>query len=133
VGAGAWFARLTQELLGTLGHPVAALGAAVGLTIAVRFVLPWQTAVPLLTVALLPLAEKAGLSPWLIALVALKAGNVFLLPTQNMYYLTLYYGTEERAFTHRQVRPFAWAYAAIVLAMFLLNLGYWRMLGLVAG
>lgn len=129
VGADAWFARLAQDLLATLGHPVIALGAAVVVTMAVRFVLPWQTAVPLLTVGLLPLAEKSGLSPWLVALVALKAGNVFLVPPQNTYYLTLYYGTEERAFTHAQVRPFAWTYAAIVLVVFLLNLPYWRMLG----
>ena len=73
------------------------------------------------------------MSPLIVALVALKAGNVFLLPQQSPINLTLYYGTEERAFGHRQVRPFAWLYAVAVLAGFLLSLPYWRALGLVTG
>ena len=49
------------------------------------------------------------------------------------YYLTLYYGTEERAFGHRDARPVAWVYAAAVLAGFRLSVPYWRALGLVTG
>ncbi|HEY7602470.1 MAG TPA: SLC13 family permease [Methylomirabilota bacterium] len=133
VGADAWFAARAREALGDLTTPAAAIVAAVLLTMTVRFALPWQTAVPLLTVALTPFAQAAGLSPFLMALVALKAGNVFLLPQQSPYYLTLYYGTEERAFGHREARPFAWLYAGAVLAGFLLSLPYWRALGLVTG
>ena len=55
-----------------------AVTAAVLITVVARFALPWQTAVPLLTVALTPFAQAAGLSPFIMALVALKAGNVFL-------------------------------------------------------
>jgi hypothetical protein len=120
-------------VLGELTTPAAALTAAILITVAVRFALPWQTAVPLVTVALSPFAQAAGLSPFIMALVALKAGNVFLLPQQSPYYLTLYYGTEERAFGHREARPFAWVYAGAVLAGFLLSLPYWRALGLVTG
>lgn len=131
VGADVWFARIVRSALGRASaHPVAAVSGAVLITVGLRFLLPWQTAVPLLTVALTPFAQEAGLSPWIVALVALKAGNVFLLPYQNPYYLTLYYGTEERAFTHTQARPFAWVYAGMVLAAFLLSLPYWRPLGL---
>jgi len=130
VGMDAWLAGLVQGALGALRHPALAVAAAVLLTVAVRFVLPWQTAVPLLTVALGPFAQQAGLSPWIMALVALKAGNLFVMPYQNAYYLTLYYATEERAFTHAQTRPFAWAYGVIVLLAFLLSLPYWRALGL---
>jgi di/tricarboxylate transporter len=133
VGADAWFAARAREALGGLTSPASAVAAAVLLTMAIRFALPWQTAVPLLTVALTPFAQAAGLSPFIMALVALKAGNVFLLPQQSPYYLTLYYGTEERAFGHREARPFAWVYAGAVLAGFLLSLPYWRALGLVTG
>jgi anion transporter len=133
VGADAWFAARAREVLGELTTPAAALTAAILITVAVRFALPWQTAVPLVTVALSPFAQAAGLSPFIMALVALKAGNVFLLPQQSPYYLTLYYGTEERAFGHREARPFAWVYAGAVLAGFLLSLPYWRALGLVTG
>ncbi len=130
VGADVWFGRSVEDAFGALTHPAVAVALAVLITIGVRFFLPWQTAVPLLTVALTPFAQAAGMSPWIIALVALKAGNVFLLPYQNSYYLTLYYGTEERAFTHAQARPLAWLYAGIVLAAFLLSLPYWRALAL---
>lgn len=130
VGIDVWFARVLQDALGALTHPAIAVTAAVLITIGVRFFLPWQTAVPLLTVALVPFAQQAGLNPWIIALVALKAGNIFILPYQNSYYLTLYYGTEERAFTHAQARPLAWLYVGILLAAFLLTLPYWRALGL---
>lgn len=133
VGADAWLAAWARAALGDVTSPAAAVAAAVLITIAVRFAMPWQTAVPLLTVALTPFAQAAGLSPLVMALVALKAGNVFLLPQQSPYYLTLYYGTEERAFAHADARPFAWLYAALVLAGFLLSLPYWRALGLVAG
>jgi di/tricarboxylate transporter len=133
VGADAWFAMRARATLGDVTTPAAALAAAVLITVVVRFALPWQTAVPLLTVALTPFGQAAGLSPLIMGLVALKAGNVFLLPQQSPYYLTLYYGTEERAFGHRDARPFAWVYAGAVLAGFLLSLPYWRALGLVAG
>lgn len=113
-----------------MSHPAAVVAAAVIITVGVRFVLPWQTAVPLLTVALGPFAQQAGLSPWIMALVALKAGNIFILPYQNPFYLTLYYATEERVFSHAQARPFAWVYLGITLAAFLLSLPYWRALGL---
>ena len=111
VGADAWFAAWARAALGDVTTPAAAVTAAVLITVVVRFALPWQTAVPLLTVALTPFAQAAGLSPLIMALVALKAGNVFLLPQQSPYYLTLYYGTEERAFGHADARPFAWLYA----------------------
>jgi di/tricarboxylate transporter len=133
VGADAWFAARARAGLGDVTSPAVAVTAAVLVTVAVRFALPWQTAVPLLTVALTPFAQAAGLSPLIVALVALKAGNIFLLPQQSPYYLTLYYGTEERAFGHRDARPFAWIYAAAVLAGFLVSLPYWRALGLVSG
>lgn len=131
VHADAWFAARAREALGDVTTPEAAVTAAILITVLVRFALPWQTAVPLLTVALTPFAQAAGLSPLIMGLVALKAGNLFLLPQQSPYYLTLYYGTEERAFGHRDARPFAWVYAGTVLAGFLLSLPYWRALGLV--
>lgn len=133
VGADAWFAARARAGLGDVTSPAVAITVLVLVTVAVRFALPWQTAVPLLTVALTPFAQAAGLSPLIVALVALKAGNIFLLPQQSPYYLTLYYGTEERAFGHRDARPFAWIYAAAVLAGCLVSLPYWRALGLVSG
>jgi DASS family divalent anion:Na+ symporter len=131
VGAGAWFSQLLSRVIGGAATSrVAILLLAIAITFAVRFLMPWQTAVALLTVTLTPFAQEAGFSPWIIALVALKAGNVFFLPYQSAYYLTLYYGSEERAFSHEQARPFAWVYAGIVVLAFLVSVPYWRLLGL---
>jgi di/tricarboxylate transporter/CRP-like cAMP-binding protein len=126
-----WLGAQASAALGGMTHPAVALVAMLLATAAVRFAVPWQTAVPLLTVALVPVAQAAGLSPLIGALVALKAGNIFLLPHQNAYYLTLFYGTEERAFTHAQARRFGWVYAGSVLVGFLASLPYWRAFGLV--
>jgi hypothetical protein len=111
-----------RAALGDITTPAVAVTAIVLITVLVRFALPWQTAVPLLTVALAPFVETAGVSPLIVALVTLKAGNVLLLPQPSPTYLTLYSGTEERAFSHGQVRPFAWLYPAAVRAGFLLRL-----------
>jgi anion transporter len=131
VGAAAWLSQLLSTMIGgAASSRVAILLAAIAITFAVRFLMPWQTAVALLTVTLTPLADQAGFSPWIIALVALKAGNLFFVPYQSTYYLTIYYGSEERAFSHEQVRPFAWMYAAVVVLAFLVSVPYWRLLGL---
>jgi anion transporter len=131
VGAGAWFSQVLSGSIGSLASaPVAMILLAIAITLAVRVFMPWQTAVSLLVVTLTPFAQHAGLSPWIIAIIALKAGNLFFLPYQSPYYLTLYYGCEERAFSHEQARPFAWAYAAIVVLGFVACLPYWRLLGL---
>src|SRR5262249_11162023 len=129
----AWFASQARTLLGDVTSPAAAVTAAVLITVALRFALPWQTAVPLLTVALTPFAQAAGLSPLIMALVALKAGDPFLLPQRRPYHLPLYAAAEEAAVSRRAARPFGWLYAAAVLAGFLLSLPYWRVLGLVTG
>src|SRR5262249_31563436 len=130
VGASTWLANVTARWTGVLQQPLAVLVASVFFTMLARFLLPWQPAVPLIVVSLVPLMQHAGLHPWIAALVALKAGNVFLMPSQNTFYLSFYYGTEERAFTHESARAFAWVYAGLVLAGFLLSLPYWHALGL---
>ena len=131
VRADAWLGQATTWAFGTMGSASVVVGVAIVVTLAIRTVMPWQTAVPLLTVSLAGVAEAAGVSPWIAALVALKAGSVFFLPYQNTYYLTLYYGTEGKVFTHRGAAPFAWVYAALVVVGFFISLPYWRLLGLI--
>jgi hypothetical protein len=124
-------ADLARQALHGFHHPVLALTALVVATMAVRLVLPWPTAVAILLLAVAPAAQTLGLHPWIVALVTLKAGNIFLFPLQSPDYLTLYYSAEERAFSHAQVRPFAWAYAVMVLLAFLATVPYWWALGLI--
>ena len=59
------------------------------------------------------------------------AVSVWFLPYQSAYYLALYFGTKEQAFTHRQVRPVAWSYGVIYLLAIAAGIPLWRVLGLV--
>ena len=83
-----------------------------------------------LSLTLYPTAVSVGVSPWAIGLVFLLTTNFFLYPAQNVYYLTAYYGTGERGFSHAQARPIALAYAAFTFLALALTLPYWRWLGL---
>jgi CRP-like cAMP-binding protein/di/tricarboxylate transporter len=83
-----------------------------------------------LSLALYPTAVSVGVNPWVIGLVFLLTTNFFLYPAQNVYYLTAYYGTGERGFSHAQARPIALAYAAFTFVALVLTLPYWRWLGL---
>ena len=131
VRADTWLGQATTWAFGGMRSAPVVVGIAIIVTMGIRTVMPWQTAVPLLTVGLAGVAQAAGVSPWIVGLVALKAGSVFILPYQNTYYLTLYYGTEGKVFTHRSAAPFAWVYAGLVVVGFFLSLPYWRLLGLV--
>jgi hypothetical protein len=66
-----------------------------------------------------------------VLLVISTAVSVWFLPYQSAYYLALYFGTKEQAFTHRQVRPVAWSYGAIYLLAVIVAIPFWRALGLV--
>jgi anion transporter len=104
------------------------------LTIAIflaRFILPSFPLVALLTVTIVPIASAAGIQPLPLLLVITTAISVWFLPYQSAYYLALYFGTKEKAFTHSQVRPLAWSYGLIYLVAIVLAVPYWWLLGLV--
>ena len=62
----------------------------------------------------------------------LLASNLWLYPQQSVVYLTAYYGTDERGFSHAQARPLSYAYTAFLFIAILVSIPYWRWLGLVA-
>ncbi len=84
----------------------------------------------LLSLALFGPAQSVGVDPWIVALAVMLATNIWVYPQQNMLYLTAFYATGERAFSHRQARPLALAYPLFVLVALLASVPYWRWLGL---
>ncbi len=100
------------------------------LCLALSLVLRWQAAVPIIIVALSPVARTAGIDPWVVAIVTLTASNTFFMPYQSTIYMALYSGTGERLFRHAQVRPLSVAYAFLVLAGLAISVPFWRTLGL---
>ena len=56
---------------------------------ALSLVLRWQATVPLIVIALAPVASGVGIDPWIVAIVTLTASNTFFLPYQSTIYLAL--------------------------------------------
>jgi anion transporter len=123
--------QLITPILHPLGRsPFLFLGAVALMTIAIRLAVPIQQAVMVMVVAMLPVATQMGYHPFTIVLVVLALSNTWLLPQSNSMYLTVYSGTDEQAFTHRQVRPLAIAHALVGLCAVLASVPYWHLLGL---
>jgi anion transporter len=126
-----WMADRIAATVGDLtATPVVFVLALALLCFAVSFVVRWQAAAPLITIALAPVASAAGVHPFVVGLVALVAGNGFFLPYQSTSYLALCAGTGGKVFAHRQALPAAFAYAAWTLAAVALSVPVWRWMGL---
>jgi anion transporter len=100
------------------------------LCFAISFVVRWQAAAPLITIALAPVASAAGVHPFIVGLIALLAGNGFFLPYQSTAYLALYSGTGGKLFTHAQALPAALAYGIWTMIALALSVPVWRWMGL---
>jgi hypothetical protein len=115
---------------GVVHEPVLFVGGLTVVCFAISFVLRWQAAAPLITIALAPVASSAGMDPWIIAIVTLMACNTFFVPYQNTQYLMLYQGSGGHLFTHLQAQPAAVAYAIVVLLALCASVPVWRVMGL---
>jgi di/tricarboxylate transporter len=96
---------------------------------ALSLVVRWQAAAPLLTLIALPAGASAGVHPFLVALIALVATQVWFLPYQSTVYLALYHGSGE-LFTHARARRMALLWGALVLLSVLAATPAWRWMGL---
>jgi anion transporter len=119
-------------LLQPLGHsPYLFLGAVAVLTLLARLAVPIQQVVLVMVVSLTPVGIQLGYSPFVVALVVLTLSNAWILPQQNSMYLTVFSGTEERCFTHKQVRGLSLVHAGIEILAILASVPFWHYLGLV--
>jgi anion transporter len=100
------------------------------LCFAISFVMRWQAAAPLITIAMAPVASASGVHPFIVGLIAVIACNGFFLPYQSTTYLALYAGTAGKLFTHRQATPAALAYGIWTIIAVALSVPVWRLLGL---
>jgi divalent anion:Na+ symporter, DASS family len=127
----AWIAALASGAVGSLGRePALFVGALAALCMALSLVLRWQAAVPLIVIALAPVASGVGIDPWIVAIVTLTASNTFFLPYQSTIYLALVNGTGSRLFSHAQARPVAIAYAVLTLIGLIASVPIWHVMGL---
>jgi di/tricarboxylate transporter len=126
--------RLAQGLAGD--GPATGLAPVVfvmGLTltcIALSLALRVQASVPLLTVALAPVAVAMHADPWIVAIVALVAGNGFILAYQNSGYIALVTASGGKLFRQHQARPVAIAYFVCTLLGLATSLPLWHLMSL---
>lgn len=134
LGIDTWLIQLIEPGIAPLvQRPMALLLLLATSIYAARFVLPSFPLVSLLVLTVVPITSTAGINPMVLLIVISTAASVWFMPYQSAYYLALYFGTKEQAFTHRQARPMAWAYGAIYLAAIAMGIPFWRMLGMLPG
>ena len=131
LGVDGWVIReLTPVLEPMAANPTRFLVGMALAVFAARFILPSFPLVSVLIITVVPIATPAGISPLALTLVICTTVAVWFLPYQSPYYLALYFGTKEKAFTHGQVRLLAWSYGAIYLVAILVAIPFWHWLKL---
>ncbi|WP_308634899.1 SLC13 family permease [Paenibacillus silvisoli] len=113
-----------------ISSPALFLAAVIVLCFVVTLIVRDDPAVILLVTALLPLSQQAGVHPWILVFVILLSTDPFFFSYQSPTYLTAYFSSEERAFSHRQGQKVAVGYAAAVLLAVLVSVPYWKWIGL---
>jgi anion transporter len=130
-GLDRWVADGVANAMGNLSSSrVAFVVVLTLLCFAVSFVVRWQAAAPLVTIALAPVASAAGIHPYIVGLISVIACNGFFLPYQSTTYLALDAGTGRALFTHKQALPTAIAFAGWTLVAAAVSVPAWRMMGL---
>ncbi len=133
LGVTAWLAgNLTSSLSPFIVSPYILLPAIAVLVFLVSFVIQDNPVVIILTLSLLPLVREAGIHPWLLIFIIILAGSPFFFSYQSTIYLTAYYGTDEKAFSHRQGRALSYCYALIAIAGIVICIPFWKLAGLIA-
>jgi len=96
-----------------------------------RLALPLPPAQLISMLAIMPLVSKYGIHPFVIGLVVLVSSNPWILPHQNMLFLNVLHGTEQKLFSHEKTLKLALVNVVVILIAIALSEPYWKYLGLV--
>jgi len=126
-----WVADHVAGVMGDLSSSRVTFVVALALfCFGVSFIVRWQAAAPLITIALAPVASAAGIHPYIVGLISVVACNPFFMPYQSTTYLALTAGTGGALYTHAQALPAAFAYAFWTIVAAALSVPAWRLMGL---
>jgi di/tricarboxylate transporter len=124
-----WVGDGLMPVAQAIGSPDA-LVILLGLVVyACRLILPWIPATLLLSLVLVPVAPRLGLSPWVVGFVVLTTANTWLLPNQSDMYRLSRSITEGEMFTDRDGVLLGVAMSLVTLAAIAASLPYWRAIG----
>jgi hypothetical protein len=96
----------------------------------VRLAIHQNQAILLLGIALIPVAPRLGVDPWIVVITLLATSSFWFLRMQTPSYLVAYTSSEGRLFSHNQARIAGFGYAIVVLLGLALSVPYWHWLGL---
>lgn len=100
--------------------------------VAVRLVLPWVPTTLLLSAALVPAAERLGMSSWVIGFVILFVAQAWLVPNLYEAYLLAKSTTRAELFTDRQAISLGIVMTLLSLSAVGVSTVYWRATGLLS-
>jgi len=132
LGVVTWITALFKNLMQPfLVSPYLFLPAIIIIIFMITIVIRDDPALILLTLSLTPLANQAGIHPWVLVFVILLTTDPFFFPYQSPTYLMAYYSTSEKSFNHKQGRYVAFCYGIAVLLVVVLCIPYWKFIGLI--
>ena len=107
------------------------LGVLAGLMFVVRLAVPISAAVVLFAAILMPMAETAGVNPWVVGFAVLTLGEMWFLPYQCSYYSQMRAATAQSGlFDERKFLLFNLGFNLLRLAGLYASVPFWKMLGL---
>lgn len=122
---------LSEHMSVFVTSPVLFLTAVILISFVITLIIRDDPAVILLVTALVPLGQSIGIHPWVLVFLILLATDPFFFSYQSPTYLTAYYSTEGKAFTHREAQKVALGYGLAVLLVAVLCVPYWKWLHLI--
>jgi anion transporter len=130
-GLDKWIAGQVAASMGSMAQSRIAFVVALSiLCFLISFVVRWQAAAPLVTIALSPVAASAGIHPYIVGLIAVVACNGFFLPYQSTTYLALDAGTGKALFKHADTLPVSIGYAVWTTIAVVVSVPIWHLMGL---
>jgi di/tricarboxylate transporter len=125
-------ARVIRDAVGDGGiDPIVLIPALAVAHLLVRFLLPMDQALLILSLALIPAAPVFGVDPWIVIITLLATSTPWFFPAQLPGYQMAYEASEARLFSHAQARMVCGGYMVVTLVALVLCVPYWRALRLI--
>lgn len=131
LGVEQWIVSVFMPLFsGFLSSPVSFLVFTALVTVLLRFVIVSEMAfINIFLVFLLPLAEAAGINPWLVGFTVYTMISPWFFLYQNPVYMAAYHSVKGEMAEHRSIAAYCPVYLAVCLGALLLCMGWWMRSG----
>lgn len=127
-------AQALDPAFAALGSSQALFIAAVVLLVFLSRILLANSITPgiLIVTILSPAATAVGIHPFLLVLLSVASGSLWIMPYMNPMFMAFKSATRERGFDGRQAGMLNWVFMASTMIGAVLCIPWWRVLGLVS-